>query len=139
VKEMLNFSDTGKRHRSRVLSLVAVPLTAALLATPALAAAKDHSTQGQAFPTARQIAQHEGRLGHSAGVPLPTSRQVLMHEGRLATNPPAAAPSGAPASGGSGEGALIAGVAGGSLILLAAGGFVVSRRVRSGRALQSGA
>jgi len=136
---MLYFSDTGKWHRSRALSLVAVPLTAALLATPALAAAGGKSTQGPAFPTARQIAQHEGTLGHSAQAPLPTARQVLMHEGRLAEGPRAATPSGATASGGEGEGALIAGVAGGSLILLAAGGFVVSRRVRSDRALQSGA
>jgi hypothetical protein len=38
------------------------------------------------FPTARQIAQHEGRLvapSTDASVQFPTARQVALHEGRL--------------------------------------------------------
>lgn len=43
------------------------------------------------FPTARQIAMHEGRLGASstnAAVRFPTARQVALHEGRLGVPSP---------------------------------------------------
>ena len=64
---------TLRLHRAPLLALA---LGIAAIAVPAASAT---ATQ---FPTARQIAQHEGRLGApSTAVHFPTARQVAMHEG----------------------------------------------------------
>ena len=63
-----------KPHR---VALLALPLVLAAIAAPGASATQ--------FPTARQIAMHEGRLGAPstvATVQFPTPRKVAMHEGR---------------------------------------------------------
>ena len=72
---------TLRFHR---VPLFALPLVIAALAAPAASATE--------FPTARQIATHEGTLGTpstAAEVSFPTARQVALHEGTLsATSTP---------------------------------------------------
>ena len=118
---------------------VAVPLAAASLLIPAAAAGETQSTQAPQFPTARQIAMHEGRLAPSTQPQFPTARQVAMHEGRLApsTNVPAAA-SASPSDGNSDT--LLIVLSGAALLaVLGATGFVVGVRARTRRSLQPGA
>jgi hypothetical protein len=65
---------TLKFHR---VALIALSLLVAAIAAPGASATQ--------FPTARQIAMHEGRLGAPstvATVQFPTARQAAMHEGR---------------------------------------------------------
>jgi curli biogenesis system outer membrane secretion channel CsgG len=64
---------TLRLHRAPLLALA---LVIAAFAVPAASAT---ATQ---FPTARQIAQHEGRLGApSTAVHFPTARQIAQHQG----------------------------------------------------------
>jgi hypothetical protein len=95
-----------KFHR---VALLALPLMVAAIAAPGALATVQFPTARQVamhegrssassthaavqFPTARQIAMHEGRLGASstnAAVRFPTARQIALHEGRLgAPSPP---------------------------------------------------
>ena len=137
---------------------VAVPLAAASLLIPAAAAGETQSTQAPQFPTARQIAMHEGRLAPSTQRQFPSARQVAMHEGRLAPstqrqfpsarqvamhegtlaeNPTAAASS--PPSDGNSDTLLIVLSGAALLAVLGATGFVVGVRARTRRSLQPGA
>ena len=80
---------------------------------------------------------HEGRLAPSTQPQFPTARQVAMHEGTLAENPPAAAS--APPSDGNSDTLLIVLSGAALLAILAATGFVVGVRARTRRSLQPGA
>ena len=72
---------TLKFHR---VALLALPFVIAAIAAPGALATE--------FPTARQVAMHEGRLGTpwtAATLQFPTARQIALHEGRLgAPSPP---------------------------------------------------
>jgi curli biogenesis system outer membrane secretion channel CsgG len=64
---------TPRSHRVPLLTLALV------IAAAAAPAASASATQ---FPTARQIAQHQGRLGAaSRAVNFPTARQIAQHQG----------------------------------------------------------
>ena len=78
------------RHISPAIRWAAVAAAIAALAIPAAAARADQPSQAPQFPTARQVAMHQGRLGdflQAAKTPQsPTAREIAMHEGRLHEN-----------------------------------------------------
>jgi hypothetical protein len=140
---------TLKLHRT---ALLALPLVIAATAMPAAASQfptarqvamhegrLDASSTSQ-LPTARQVAMHEGRLQASSTSQFPTARQVAMHEGRLT---PPVTPS-AEARGGSnagfhwGDAGIGAGGAVALITALVGGAFLVSRRHRGVRRATAG-
>jgi hypothetical protein len=117
---------TLRIHR---VALFALPLVIVAIAAPGASAAQ--------FPTARQIAMHEGRLGTPstvATVQFPTARQVALHEGTLST--PSAPSNGGRVASDPGFSWGDAGIgAGAALVLVTAvlyGAFVVNNRRRRG-------
>ena len=70
---------TVRFHRGALLALAL--MIAAFAASGA-------SATGTEFPTARQVAMHEGRLGPSStqsAVQFPTARQIAVHENTLSS------------------------------------------------------
>jgi hypothetical protein len=100
-------------------------------------AASGASATGTEFPTARQVAMHEGRLGASstqAAVQFPTARQIALHENTLSS--PAAPSNEARVASNPGFSWADAGIGAGAALVIATavlyGAFIVNNRRQRG-------
>jgi hypothetical protein len=109
--------------------------TAGPAAYPVGVSSNDPTSTTVQYPTAAQIAAHEGRSSvdrrPQGSAEFPTARQLARHEGRLPESPSSTTSVVAPSSDGSGDTLAIV-LLGGSLVAgLGAFSFVVARKRRS--------